>query len=111
MHSLVYGTPIITHDNFDRQGPEYEAIAPGKPVLVGSNTPMAQIVRHWQCGVVLKSDGRDEEDIREDLSRIVVSKAELAGNVLSCRKNIIWEEQSQEIDQILNTCTNSNSIQ
>jgi len=26
MHSLVYGTPVITHNNFSNQGPEFEAI-------------------------------------------------------------------------------------
>jgi len=29
VHSLVYGTPVITHDNPDFQMPEYEAIRPG----------------------------------------------------------------------------------
>ena len=33
MHSLVYGTPIITHDNFSNQMPEFEAITDG---LTGS---------------------------------------------------------------------------
>ena len=26
MHSLVYGTPVLTHDNFENQMPEFEAI-------------------------------------------------------------------------------------
>jgi glycosyltransferase involved in cell wall biosynthesis len=30
MHSLVYGTPAITHDNPDSQMPEWEAIIPGE---------------------------------------------------------------------------------
>lgn len=29
MHSLVYGTPVITHNNFQNQGPEFEAIKAG----------------------------------------------------------------------------------
>jgi len=29
LHSLIYGTPVITHDNFSRQMPEFEAIYPG----------------------------------------------------------------------------------
>jgi glycosyltransferase involved in cell wall biosynthesis len=29
MHSLVYGTPMITHDNIDTQMPEFEAIVDG----------------------------------------------------------------------------------
>lgn len=28
MHSLAYGVPVITHDNFSNQGPEFEAIIP-----------------------------------------------------------------------------------
>lgn len=30
MHALVYGTPVITHDQGEFQMPEYEAIIPGK---------------------------------------------------------------------------------
>jgi glycosyltransferase involved in cell wall biosynthesis len=30
MHSLVYGTPVISHNDKSRQGPEVEAIIPGK---------------------------------------------------------------------------------
>ncbi len=30
MHSLVYGTPVITHNNFSNQSPEFEAIIDGK---------------------------------------------------------------------------------
>lgn len=33
MHSLVYGTPVITQDNFKFQGPEFEAVIEG---LTGS---------------------------------------------------------------------------
>jgi glycosyltransferase involved in cell wall biosynthesis len=29
MHSFVYGTPIVTHDNFSKHGPEFEAIREG----------------------------------------------------------------------------------
>jgi glycosyltransferase involved in cell wall biosynthesis len=29
MHSLIYGTPVVTHDDFAEQMPEFEAICPG----------------------------------------------------------------------------------
>lgn len=29
MHSMMYGTPVISHDDFERQMPEVEAIVPG----------------------------------------------------------------------------------
>ncbi|MEO5892872.1 MAG: glycosyltransferase [Ferruginibacter sp.] len=30
MHAMVFGTPVITHDDFTTQMPEFEAIIPGK---------------------------------------------------------------------------------
>jgi hypothetical protein len=30
MHALAYGVPVISHDDFDQQMPEFEAIVPGK---------------------------------------------------------------------------------
>ena len=30
IHSMAYGRPVITHDNMDRQGPEVEAVIPGR---------------------------------------------------------------------------------
>ena len=29
MHSMTYGTPVISHNNLDKQMPEFEAIVPG----------------------------------------------------------------------------------
>lgn len=29
IHSMTYGTPVITHNNFEKQMPEFEAIVPG----------------------------------------------------------------------------------
>jgi len=30
IHSMIYGTPVITHNNFSEQGPEFEAIMKGE---------------------------------------------------------------------------------
>lgn len=30
MHTMVFGTPVLTHDNYPMQMPEFEAIVPGK---------------------------------------------------------------------------------
>lgn len=40
MHSLMYGTPVITHDNLDEQMPEVEAVIDGK---TGALFPQGQI--------------------------------------------------------------------
>lgn len=50
MHGLAYGTPVITHSDFDHQGPEFEAISEGVNgsfFSVGSVEGLAQRIRYW----------------------------------------------------------------
>jgi glycosyltransferase involved in cell wall biosynthesis len=50
LHCLVYGTPVITHDNPFGQGPEFEAIVPGYNGAFfkqGSTDSMADTIAAW----------------------------------------------------------------
>jgi 1,2-diacylglycerol 3-alpha-glucosyltransferase len=50
IHSLAYGTPVITHDDPDRQGPEVEAILPdsnGDLFRHGSAEDLARLLWKW----------------------------------------------------------------
>ena len=50
MHSLVFGTPALTHDDFPYQMPEYEAIHEGRTGTFfknGSIESMAECISRW----------------------------------------------------------------
>lgn len=50
MHGLAYGTPVVTHGDFDRQGPEFEAISEGVNgsfFTAGSVEDLVQKIRYW----------------------------------------------------------------
>jgi glycosyltransferase involved in cell wall biosynthesis len=50
MHALIYGTPVITHDDFDQQKPEFEAIQAGRTgafFRCGDPAHLAETVRTW----------------------------------------------------------------
>jgi glycosyltransferase involved in cell wall biosynthesis len=50
MQSLAYGTPVITHDDFEEQGPEWEAIVPGRTgdfFRRGDVADLARVIRAW----------------------------------------------------------------
>jgi len=50
IHSLTYGTPVITHNDFSRQGPEVEAITPagnGDLFERGNAADLAQVIWKW----------------------------------------------------------------
>ena len=57
MQSLAYGTPVVTHDDPDRQAPEWEAIVPGQGGVFfrfGDSADLARAIR--ECLALL---GRD----------------------------------------------------
>ena len=50
MHSMVFGTPVITHDDFAWQMPEFEAIKPGKTgdfFLRDNVDSLALCIQNW----------------------------------------------------------------
>ena len=50
MHSMAYGTPVISHGNFDHQMPEYEAIVPGVTgdfFAENSSDELARVIHKW----------------------------------------------------------------
>jgi glycosyltransferase involved in cell wall biosynthesis len=50
MHSLIYGTPVISHDDADEQMPEWEAIKPGINGQVfkkGDPIDLARVIKMW----------------------------------------------------------------
>lgn len=62
IHSLSFGTPVITHDNFNQQMPEFEAIKPGKTgdFFVYNNVEsLVSTIKNW----IYKTD---RDDIREE---------------------------------------------
>ena len=61
IHSLVYGTPVITQSDSDYQGPEFEAIIPGETGAYfkrGDSGDLARAIEEWL------SSGRPRDKIR-----------------------------------------------
>jgi hypothetical protein len=50
MHSLVYGTPVLSHDVPHLQAPEYEAIVPGRNGMLfrkDDEDDLVRAIREW----------------------------------------------------------------
>ena len=72
MHSLVYGTPVITHNNFKNQMPEFEAIEPGITgdfFIEDSVNDLSQKILEW---IALSSDQR--ELVRQQCYKLIHTK-------------------------------------
>ncbi len=73
MTALGYGTPVISHDDFNHQMPEYEAIIPGfngEPFKHGSIDSLAQTIKKW----IIDNKNKPREKIRENCFHIIDTK-------------------------------------
>jgi glycosyltransferase involved in cell wall biosynthesis len=84
MHSLAYGTPIITHDCLDWQGPEVEAIVPGKNGALfhyDDHHDLATKILEWTQAQLLSEDiqeqcyGIIDKYYNPEYQRTVIEKA------------------------------------
>ncbi len=71
MHSLSYGTPVITHGDLDQQMPEVEAIIPGVTgdfFAVGNADDLAAKIKAW----ILTP--RSRESLRQSCRQIMIDR-------------------------------------
>ena len=72
IHSLTFGTPVVTHSDGNKQGPEYEAIAPGVTGSLfteGDTAALAGAVRPW-----LELTSEERETVREACYAVIDGK-------------------------------------
>jgi len=77
----------------------YQALVRNVPAVVGANPPMAELVRRLECGVVLKTDGEDANDIRDGLRQLVAAHHTLKTNCRHSRR-FMWESQDAVVARV-----------
>lgn len=59
MHSLVYGTPVLTHNNFANQMPEFEAITEGETGGFFEENSVQDMIKKIKYWISLATDERE----------------------------------------------------
>ena len=68
MHALSYGTPVVTHDDLDFQGPECEAIIHGKTGILFKRDSLDDMIKTIEDWI---HDGRSREQVRLDCQAVI----------------------------------------
>lgn len=71
LHTMTYGVPVISHNNFYKQGPEYELIIPDKTGLLYEYENYNDLTAKIYCWFIRKYD-RDK--VRNDCYRLINEK-------------------------------------
>lgn len=78
----------------------YQALARGVPVIVGSNPPMAELVKTLGCGIVLRTDGGDVHDLVGGIRRLEAQYRELTHHAATSLAPV-WETQQPVVSRIV----------
>lgn len=71
MHAMTFGCPVISHDNFPMQMPEFEAIEKGKTgdfFKENDINSLAEAIKRWQ------TNSPDREEIRKACYKVIDEK-------------------------------------
>ena len=79
----------------------FQSLALGRPVLVGNNPPMKEIVEKLWCGVVLNSDGRNVDDNINGINIMIDKYEEYQSEAEKTSSTFTWEEQNEVIRRAL----------
>lgn len=85
IHSLNYGTPVITHNNLPFQGPEFEAITEGETGSFFEYNNLISLVEKIDLWI---SNKNDRESIREKCYKVVDDKYNPSYQVSVIKKTI-----------------------
>lgn len=69
MHSLMFGCPAVSHDNFSMQMPEFEAITPGITgdfYQYGSTDGLSETISNW-----FENHQKDRDTVREACYKVI----------------------------------------
>lgn len=69
MHVLMFGCPVITNDDYEHQGPEFEAIEEGKSgtfFKAGDSQSLADTISRW-----LTEHKKDREQVRQACYKVI----------------------------------------
>lgn len=83
IHSMMFGTPVLTHGDFPKQMPEFETVVPGQTGFFfeyGNVIELAKSIQNW---LTLKID---REQIRQNCYKIIDEKYNASNQLRVFRK-------------------------
>ncbi len=79
----------------------YLSLISDKPVIVGNNPPMRDLINKYCLGVYLKSYGKYKNEIKQSIDIIDNNYEKYYHNIKLHKKSLMWESQFPVLDYII----------
>lgn len=93
--SLVFYNVITANNRYCEPNRMFQCMGMGRPVVVGNNEPMRNVVEKYGNGVVLRSDGSDVEETVRGINQMLTNYDEFRRNAEEVKDHFSWEAQKQ----------------
>ena len=98
--SIVFYSQIVPNNTYCEPNRLFQCLSFGKPVIVGCNEPMKNVINRHNNGIVLKGDGRNIEENEEGIDRMILDYKNYQTNAEREKEFFSWESQSSIFKQI-----------
>lgn len=99
--SLVFYKNTNPNNNYCEPNRLFQCIINDKPVVVGCNPPMKELINQYAFGVCVNTDGSDEEEIASGINKVLNNYQYFLDNIRKNKRYILWENQEDTIKQII----------
>lgn len=98
---IVYQTDYDANHLYCEANRLYQTIIFDKPVIVGCNPPMADLVNQYGFGVSMKNDGRNIDEIINAISLLINDIDKYKKNIANNKHEILWEKQEYVLENVV----------
>lgn len=100
--SIIFYSSTPANNKFCEPNRMYQSIAFDKPVIVGANISMVELVDKYQFGVILPSYGESINDIINGIYELELNYESYIKNLNQYKSNLNWNNQQKVLDDIVN---------
>jgi len=101
LFSIVLYDAVKPNNMYCEPNRMYQALSLEIPVIVGNNPPMAELIKKYAIGVVLNDDGRDIEELKLGINKLLKNRTLYVNNIKYCKNNIIWNAQENKLISLI----------
>lgn len=101
--SIVFYSTDFPNNRYCEPNRMFQCMAFGKPVIVGCNEPLKNVVNQYGNGIVLDSDGRMVEETTKAILTMTESYNHFAEKASQAKNSFVWEDQTDVFTSIFST--------
>ena len=98
--SIIFYSTDIPNNRYCEPNRMFQCLAFGKPVIVGCNEPMKNVVSQFGNGIVLDNDGRSMDENVKAIREMVDVYPHYVQQARNVHSSFAWESQSNVFEDI-----------